>query len=97
MEVGRLSESLEYVSCSGVFIRAEKLEFLKNSLVLLQKENHFRKIYYWGKIIGSENDYHIAYGYIKDCIKDQIYYYRYLFIIVKYNKQMITCLKKHIT
>ncbi|KAK0171392.1 hypothetical protein PV328_009130 [Microctonus aethiopoides] len=74
-KVGRLSESLEYVSCSGVFIRAEKLEFLKNSLVLLQKENHFKKIYYWGKIIGSENDYHIAYGYMKDCIKDQIYYY----------------------
>ncbi|KAK0179251.1 hypothetical protein PV327_008057 [Microctonus hyperodae] len=77
MEVGQLSESLEYVSCSGVFIRPEKLEFLKNSLVVLQKENHFKKTYYWGKIIGSENDYHIAYGYIKDCIKDQIYYYSF--------------------
>lgn len=76
MDCLKLAGNLEILGYSGISISTETFQSLYNSLLILQKENHFRKCYYWGRIYGIQNDYDIAYGYKKDCMKEQVYYYR---------------------
>ncbi|XP_063975146.1 radial spoke head protein 9 homolog [Diachasmimorpha longicaudata] len=75
MECTRLHEVVERMGYIGLSIPAERAQLLRNSLLILQKENHFRKIYYWGRINGVGNDYHIAFGYAKDSLKDRKFFY----------------------
>ncbi|XP_012283732.1 radial spoke head protein 9 homolog [Orussus abietinus] len=75
MECLRLLQSLDLLGYAGVCVSAERSQLLQNSLLILQQENHFRKCYYWGRIDGIENDYYIAYGYEKDCLNGQVYFY----------------------
>ncbi|XP_074102921.1 radial spoke head protein 9 [Cotesia typhae] len=77
MEYNKLSESIDTVGYSGVCIGTERSQLLKNSLLLLGKENNFDKIYYWGRINGIERDYYIAYGHGKDYLRNQTYYYSF--------------------
>ena len=77
MECTKLLDSLDIFGHAGFCIGSERSELLQNSLLILQQENHFRKCYYWGRINGIYNDYHIAYGFQKECLEGQIYYYRY--------------------
>ncbi|XP_036146536.1 radial spoke head protein 9 homolog isoform X3 [Monomorium pharaonis] len=71
----KLLESLDIFGYVGICISIESSQLLQNSLLILQTENHFQKCYYWGRINGVQNDYHIAYGFEKDCMNDQKYYY----------------------
>ncbi|CAK9830371.1 Radial spoke head protein 9 homolog [Anthophora retusa] len=75
MECLKLLETLDIFGYAGVCVGTENSQLLQNSLIILQQENHFQKCYYWGKIYGVRNDYHIAYGIKKDCMNDQVYYY----------------------
>lgn len=76
MECVKLQENQDKFSHTGVCIGAEQSQILKNSLLILQKENHFKKTFYWGRINGIQADYHVAFGYNKDCLKDQVFFYR---------------------
>ncbi|EZA51049.1 Radial spoke head protein 9-like protein [Ooceraea biroi] len=71
----KLSETLEAFGHAGICISTESSQLLQNSLIILQAENHFRKCYYWGRINGIQNDYHVACGFEKDCMNDRVYYY----------------------
>nr|CAD7398864.1 unnamed protein product [Timema cristinae] len=53
----------------------EQCVILKNALLILQNENHLKKIFFWGQILGLDNDYFIAYGYEHDALNGLIYYY----------------------
>ncbi|KAF7389139.1 hypothetical protein HZH66_010276 [Vespula vulgaris] len=75
MEYQKLLDTVDILGYAGICTSTEFSQLLKNSLLILQKENHFRKCYYWGKINGIQKDYHIAFGYEKDCMNGQIYYY----------------------
>ncbi|XP_076766299.1 radial spoke head protein 9 [Xylocopa sonorina] len=75
MECQKLLETVDIFGYAGVCIGIENSQLLQNSLIILQQENHFRKCYYWGRIYGARNDYHIAFGFQKDCMNDQVYYY----------------------
>ncbi|KAH0950962.1 hypothetical protein HN011_004420 [Eciton burchellii] len=75
MDCLKLSETLNVLSHAGICLSTENSQLLQNSLIILQTENHFRKCYYWGRINGVHNDYHIAYGFQKDCMNDQVYHY----------------------
>ncbi|XP_043249196.1 radial spoke head protein 9 homolog [Colletes gigas] len=75
MECMRLLDSLDILGYAGICTGSENSQILQNSLLILQRENHFQKCYYWGKIYGVQNDYHIAYGFEKDCMNGQNYYY----------------------
>ncbi|XP_011300961.1 radial spoke head protein 9 homolog [Fopius arisanus] len=75
MECTKLQDVAEKIGYTGVCIGAERVQLLRNSLLTLQNENHFRKTYYWGRINGTDNDYHIAFGYAKDCLKDRRFFY----------------------
>lgn len=76
MDCLKLLETLDIFGCAGICISTESSQLLQNSLLILQAENHFRKCYYWGRVNGIQNDYHIAYGFEKDCMNYQVYYYR---------------------
>lgn len=75
MELDTILTSLDTSGHCGHVISTEESLILYNSLLLLQNENHFRRIYFWGKIFGADKDYYIAYGYIKDALTGRIYYY----------------------
>ncbi|XP_034950657.1 radial spoke head protein 9 homolog [Chelonus insularis] len=91
-----LFQTLEIFGHSGICIAPEKAQLLKNSLSLLTHENHFDKTYYWGKINGVKNDYYIAYGYSKDCLKNRVYFYSmncndwWLLLKVNESEELIT-------
>ncbi|GJQ64872.1 hypothetical protein Trydic_g7046 [Trypoxylus dichotomus] len=75
MELDTLLNTIETTAHSGQVLSTEEGIVLYNSLLLLQNENHFRKIYFWGRICGIEKDYFIAYGYVKDALLGRIFYY----------------------
>lgn len=76
MDISQLERNLDYVSLTGSVLNDEKRMILTNSLILLQNENQFTKIYLWGKILGLESDYFIAYGFKKSVLFGRVFYYR---------------------
>lgn len=75
MDLDSVLYSLDTSGNIGHVISTEEGLILYNSLLMLQNENHFRKIYFWGRIFGVEKDYYISYGYVKDALLGRIYYY----------------------
>lgn len=59
----------------GMKLSEEQKILIENSLITLQNENRFTAIYFWGRIDGIANDYYVAFGYVRDCLKDRKYYY----------------------
>ncbi|KAJ3657278.1 hypothetical protein Zmor_009315 [Zophobas morio] len=73
-----LDEVLDTIHLSeqwGHVITTEEGLILHNSLLILQNENHFRRIFFWGRIRGTDNDYYIAFGYRTDALLDRTFYY----------------------
>ncbi|KAJ8721158.1 hypothetical protein PYW07_001933 [Mythimna separata] len=75
MNVHKLWEYQEYINVNGVMMTSELISMLQNSLTLLQVENHFTHIQYWGQIYAIDADYHIAVGINSDAIRDRKYFY----------------------
>ncbi|XP_059055560.1 radial spoke head protein 9 homolog [Achroia grisella] len=75
MNVHKLWEYKEYVNVNGVMLTSELISLLQNSLTLLQVENHFTHIQYWGQLYAADVDYHIAVGITNDAISDRKYFY----------------------
>lgn len=75
MNVHNLWEYKEYINVNGVMLTSELISLLQNSLTLLQVENHFCHIQYWGQLYGVDSDYHIAVGINNDAVFDKKYYY----------------------
>ncbi|KAF5274263.1 hypothetical protein FQR65_LT04381 [Abscondita terminalis] len=75
MNLEHILNSLDTLSHSGIVITSEESMILHNSLLILQNENHFRNIFFWGRIYGTEKDYYISFGYVKDALEGRIYYY----------------------
>lgn len=75
MDLDSLLNNLDICGQFGHVVSTEDSLVLHNSLLLLQNENHFRKIYFWGRICGVDNDYYIAYGYVKDILIGRVFYY----------------------
>lgn len=80
MDISRFQSGIESISHCGITLSTEKYVLLRNSLVVLQNDNHFKKTFFWGIIYGIDEDYHIAFGYEKDALVGKIFYYRYLLI-----------------
>lgn len=75
MDVEHFQEYLHYASYSGNQLTQHQAALIENSLIVLQSENKFRQIFFWGRIGGIENDYYIAFGYRKDCLCGRIFFY----------------------
>lgn len=77
MESGNLHLNVDYVGSSGIILSPERKAALQTSLVILQNENKFNKVYFWGKIVGVSDDYYIAQGVYKDEFVGKRTFYRY--------------------
>ncbi|XP_047120370.1 uncharacterized protein LOC124803234 [Schistocerca piceifrons] len=75
MDIRRLDRDLSYVCLAGNTLSCEQQVVLYNSLTNLQNENNFTNVYFWGKILGTESDYFLAYGFRKDVIKGKVFFY----------------------
>ncbi|KAF0984503.1 hypothetical protein FDP41_000402 [Naegleria fowleri] len=52
-----------FLSLNGYCLNLEEKTALQSSLLILQENNHFHTVHFWGKIQGLQNDYLIAEGY----------------------------------
>lgn len=80
MDAVGLHLNIDYLGSSGLILSPEQKAALQTSLVILQNENKFNRVYFWGKIFGVKDDYYIAQGvnqdefagrktfYSKDCV-----------------------------
>ena len=76
MESDGLYLNIDYVGSSGIILSPEQKAALQTSLVILQSENKFNKVYFWGKILGIKDDYFIAQGTRKDEMAERTTFYR---------------------
>ncbi|KAJ0175876.1 hypothetical protein K1T71_009035 [Dendrolimus kikuchii] len=75
MNVHKLWEYKELINVNGMMFTSELISFLQNSLTMLQVENHFTHIQYWGQLYAVDFDYHIAVGITNDVLNDRKYFY----------------------
>ncbi|XP_069118503.1 radial spoke head protein 9 homolog [Argopecten irradians] len=75
MESAGLHLDIDYVGSSGVILSPEQKAALQTSLVILQSQNKFNKVYLWGKILGVKDDYFIAQGVSRDEMIDKKTFY----------------------
>lgn len=78
MESDGLHLNVDYVGSSGVILSPEQKAALQTSLVILQNENKFKRVYFWGKIIGVKDDYFLAQGVCKDEFAGRKTFYRFV-------------------
>lgn len=75
MNLNSILQNLDLTGHFGHVISTEESLVLHNSLLILQNENHFKQIFFWGKIYGTEKDYYVAYGYERDILTGKVFYY----------------------
>ena len=76
MEREGLHLNIDYLGSSGVILSPEQKAALQTSLVILESQNKFNKVYFWGKILGVKDDYFIAQGVNKDELVEKKTFYR---------------------
>jgi radial spoke head protein 9 len=81
VDSNELVRSLDQLSLAGVILSIEQKVSLENSLIIARDQYKFNRIFLWGKILGSKEDYFIAVGvgsseiekrtflYSHDCIR----------------------------
>lgn len=62
MELQDLETGLKNVSSGGNVVNCQELTGLQAGLTVLKNNEKLREIYFWGKVLGSQADYYIAYG-----------------------------------
>ncbi|XP_010880658.1 radial spoke head protein 9 homolog isoform X2 [Esox lucius] len=77
MDYNTLYYSLDLVSGSGLTLSYEQRAALQTSLVLLMSEYKFKRVRFWGKILGSRDDYYIAQGISEDEMRDKMSLYSF--------------------
>lgn len=76
MDVSKFKNLLDLLPATGHSLSSEEALLIENSLLLLQNDQKFDKIFFWGKILTvSPLDYYIAFGYRKDCLKHRRFFY----------------------
>lgn len=68
-------DAIEDFSLLSHRLTPEQSAYIENSLTILQNENKFRDIFFWGQIYGLENDYYIAFGYVNDCLRKRRFFW----------------------
>ena len=76
MDWQNLTFALDYLASTGTTFSTEQRLAIQSSLIVLQNDNQFARMQFWGRIQGTQNDYYIVCGVGKDYIKDRVYFYR---------------------
>ncbi|XP_037811178.1 radial spoke head protein 9 homolog [Lucilia sericata] len=75
MNIEYFQEGLDSLMYCGIKLSPEQKILIENSLIVLQNENRYAGIYFWGRINGIAKDYYIAFGYTRDCLRDRKYFF----------------------
>lgn len=76
MNVENFNEKVELISHSGFKLTEMESALIENSLIILQSDNKFKDIFFVGRIETSGTQrYYIAFGYRRDILKDQKFFY----------------------
>lgn len=76
MDSNSLSYSLDFIASSGRILNVEQRTALQTSMLILKKNYNFKRVMFWGKVLGIKQDYFIAQGRGEDEIKNRTYLYR---------------------
>eukprot|EP00049_Salpingoeca_infusionum_P005722 m.96175 g.96175 ORF g.96175 m.96175 type:complete len:293 (+) comp13065_c0_seq1:387-1265(+) len=75
MDLNQIEMTLGFLGPSGVVLSAERRVGIMTSLTLLQNDERFESVEYWGRIVGTNSDYYIAQGRPKgDPFKTKSFY-----------------------
>ncbi|XP_008288915.1 radial spoke head protein 9 homolog isoform X4 [Stegastes partitus] len=75
MDADSLFFSLDAVAGSGNTLSPEQRAALQSSLLVLRRSYKFRRVLFWGKVLGLKQDYFIAQGRGEDELRDRKYLY----------------------
>jgi len=71
IDIQTLSSDSDNLAYCGIILNGEQRAALQTSLIVQKEQYKFSKIYFWGKIIGTKEDYFIAQGAGKNELKDK--------------------------
>lgn len=76
MNVKNFREIIDLLAYSGFSLTETEAELIEDSLTILQSDNKFQDVFFWGKIktITAES-YYVAFGYSKDILRDRKFFY----------------------
>uniref|UniRef100_T1J3A4 Radial spoke head protein 9 homolog n=1 Tax=Strigamia maritima TaxID=126957 RepID=T1J3A4_STRMM len=75
MDSDYLVTDLDYLAVNGVTFTTEERALLHNSLTLLKQDGKFRKVYFWGKLMGLQKSYYIGFGLHRDILRQKQTFY----------------------
>jgi len=76
MDARDLHLNIDYVGTAGIILSPEQKAALQTSLTILQSNQKFSRVYFWGKILGVKDDYYIAQGVGSDEFSERKILYR---------------------
>ncbi|XP_030639183.1 radial spoke head protein 9 homolog [Chanos chanos] len=71
MDSNALLYSLDLTAGNGITLSSEHKAALQTSLVILKRNYKFKRVLFWGKILGIKGDYFIAQGVAEDEMSDK--------------------------
>lgn len=76
IDANQLVLDVDHLSLSGIVLSTEQRASLQTSLSIAREQYKFDRIYLWGKILGTKEDYFIAVGTGTNEIKKRTFLYR---------------------
>lgn len=62
MNYKNLHLNVDFLGSSGIMLSQEQKAALQTSLIVVQHDENFSEIFFWGKILGLGGDYFIVQG-----------------------------------
>lgn len=76
MNVKNFQENVNFMSHCGFKLTPMEAALIENSLIILQSDNKFSEIFFFGKIeTTGSSSYYIAFGFRRDILKDRKFFY----------------------
>ena len=72
----KLLLDIENLAYAGIILSVEQKATLQTSLAYARDRYKFNTVYFWGKILGTKEDYYIATGVGKNEMKQRTFLYR---------------------
>lgn len=62
MNYKNLHSNVDFLGSSGVILSHEQKAALQTSLIVVQHDENFSDLFFWGKILGLDGDYFLVQG-----------------------------------
>lgn len=76
IESNKLLLDIENLAFAGIVLSVEQKSCLQTSLAVAREQYKFNRIYFWGKILGTKEDYFICAGVGPNEMKNRTFLYR---------------------